>query len=209
MKKFGTLFLLAFVGVFSTANANETEYASDSFVYGSLGTEMPGNLLPVFGLGFRGQSGHNGFDMHAQGAAYGETQMVKGALSYLYYFQPNLQGQFYAGLGASVKQIFDRTKTLSTEEKYRGVNGNGERYHKWIRERHDVLSVAPELTLGKQYISNGGGRRFFQAQITPFVVSKSNDAFKTPENGDEKTPFFKGTTRSWTPSVTLSYGWGF
>lgn len=224
MKKFGTL-LLAFAGAFSIASADEEQehkYANDNFLYGELGTSIPTGqegLLPVFGLGYRGQSGHNGFDVNAKGTVFGDSQTVKGTASYLYYFKPNLQGQFYAGLGAGVKQSFNKTKTLNTEARPAKSliedKENKIKYHTHIRTRNDVLAFSPELTLGKQYITNGGGRRFFQAQITPFEVTKANDSFKSPrdENGkklkDQKIAFHKGSNRNWTPSVTVSYGWGF
>ncbi|GAB5411368.1 MAG: hypothetical protein ChlgKO_04820 [Chlamydiales bacterium] len=189
MNKFGTL-LLAFIGAFSIASASEEQenkYANDSFLYGELGTSIPTGqegLLPVFGLGFRGQSGHNGFDINAKGTVFGDLQTVKGSLSYLYYLKPNLQGQFYAGLGAGLKQTFDRTAIA--------------------QENQDRLTLSPELTFGKQYITNGGGRRFFQAQITPFEVTKANSDFKK-----EEIAFHEGLNHNWTPSVTVSYGWGF
>ena len=224
MKKFGTL-LLAFAGAFSIANADEAQehkYANDSFLYGELGTSIPtgeAGLLPAFGLGCRGQSGHNGFDVNAKGTVYGNSQSVKGTASYLYYFKPNLQGQFYAGIAAGVKQSFNKIKTLNPEARPvkspEDNEGNKIKYHTHIRTRHDVLALSPELTLGKQYITNGGGRRFFQAQITPFEITKANDSFKTPTDKDgkklknEKIAFHKGSSRNWTPSVTVSYGWGF
>lgn len=144
MKKF-TLLLLLFAGSFSTIRAEEnpSNYASDSFAYATLGGIAPIFMFPIAGLGFRAQSGHNGFDIGVQGTGIGNFYLLKANATYLFYPKPNLQKQFYYGIGAGVEQL-KKEKTL----------------------------FSPEFVVGKQFTSDTGGKRFFEAQVTPYVVNK-------------------------------------
>ncbi len=142
MKKFALLILL-FAGSFSTLKAEESPsaYASDTYAYATLGGITPLLMFPIAGIGTRIQSGHNGFDIGVQGTCFGNFFILKANATYLFYPKPNLQKQFYYGIGAGIERM-EKEKT----------------------------SFSPEFVVGKQFTNDTGGRRFFEAQITPYIV---------------------------------------
>lgn len=110
----------------------------NSFGHVDLGLGPAPVPLPIFGIGHRNQWGKNGFDVTLNATTVVAATAVKFTPSYIRYFTPNLQAQFYMGVGVGVTGIF-------------GSGGQA------------VLS--PEVLFGKEHQSDTGGRRFFQGQI--------------------------------------------
>ncbi len=170
MKKFG-ITLLALIGFCGMLNADEEAniYARDGFLYGSIGLTTPGALFPVFGIGLRSQTGHNGLDANFTDNA----QKLKATLSYLFYGKPNLRSQYYGGLGVGVEEFFDNWDPTYT-------------------------TASPEVLVGKQF-----GKHFFQAQVTPFRIGQTTSDIQFNED------LFKNGSFNWTPTLVVSYGFGF
>src|SRR5688572_23416606 len=112
---------------------------NQSTPYVSLGLGPFPLPIPVFGVGYRKQMNHHGFDVSFQGATIVEVSAVKLTTSYDYYFKPNSSSQFYTGFGVGTGAVF--------------ADGTG-------------VFLSPEFTLGKQYQNESQDTRFFQAQIS-------------------------------------------
>lgn len=95
--------------------------------------------IPVFGVGYRKQINHHGFDLSLQGATIVKVSALKLITSYDYYFKPNYSSQFYIGSGVGTGVLFG----------------------------HDTgFLLSPEFTFGQQYQNKSQDIRFFQAQIS-------------------------------------------
>lgn len=157
MKKIIALFLLTIIN-FSTLKADDeniSNFTNDKYAYLSLGgtanfIAFHGlyqlTIAPCVGVGFRAQSGHNGFDLSIQGRYVFDHLRVKGNSSYLYYFNPNLQDQIYCGIGAGI----------DTDIEMKGA-----------------LLLTPELSIGKQFVTDAGRRRFWNVQLSPCAINRS------------------------------------
>ncbi len=168
MKKIVVLFLVGVLSATGNIFCDEektSNFAKDSFLYGSLGVLAPSYLQPVLGLGFRGQSGHNGFNTIFEGTFFSkDSYKLSLSLDYLYFNKPCLQHQFYFGLGlqASICYWTNYYKTHN----YSSYDLND---YRWIKISSYANNILPELIFGKQYVSNTGGRRFFEVKILPFA----------------------------------------
>ncbi|HEX2580013.1 MAG TPA: hypothetical protein VHK67_06410 [Rhabdochlamydiaceae bacterium] len=165
MKKLLTLGLLAtafvladegseIVSLMKKAPEMEKEAApvEASYGYVSLGVGPLPELMPIFGIGGRYQRGHHGFDGSIQFGTLGRSFTVaKENLNYLYYFNPNLNSQFYVGGGIAFTEM-------------------------WSCGHMDVL-LSPQAVVGKQYTNKNGGVRYLQVQIDPVFLSLKR-AFK-------------------------------
>lgn len=123
-----------------TAAVNVTS----SIGYFSIGVGPLPVPLPNFGLGYRFQRNHHGFDLSLQAATIVAVTQAKVSLLYDYYFKPNLNSQFYMGLGASASGLFENKKH-------------------W---KKTTGSFSPELMFGKQYQNEAKDLRFLQLQIS-------------------------------------------
>ncbi|MDX8431042.1 MAG: hypothetical protein SNF33_04470 [Candidatus Algichlamydia australiensis] len=163
MKKFGLLLLL-FTANFGRLKADEgiSTYTQDAFVYSSMGSIASLIMFPIVGIGFRNQSGNIGSDISIQGTGIPGIFLAKGNATVLYYPKPNLKRQFYFGAGAGIM-------TVNLDE---------------------TAAFSPELVVGKQYCPDTGGRRFFEAQITPYIMNSQGEG-------------------TFVPGLILRYGIGF
>lgn len=197
MKKLATLLLFLAIGSSAHLCSDETsasEFAKDSFLYGSLGVLAPSYLQPIFGLGLRGQSGHNGFDTVLEGIYYSkDSYKLSLSLDYLYYNKPCLKHQFYFGIGLQALMSYGKTyykyESFDSESSFT------------LEDEFIAPSLHPEIIFGKQYISNTGGRRFFEIKIHPITIVDRYAAFICPRYIHLKYFF--------DPSLEIRYGVGF
>jgi len=155
-----SILLIIATALFGTTFAKETvqpiEEVQMNYPYVSLGLGPAPIPLPVFGAGYRLQRGHHGFDTSIEGATVWEASAVKGSVLYNYYFTPNPCRQDYIGFGPSVGVGFAR-------------------YHR------SKVAGAAEFTFGKQYITDTGATRFFQADIDfPVIVGNKFHTYAIP-----------------------------
>lgn len=155
MKKIMVLLVLAITS-FNTLVADEDSignFTKDKYVYLSLGATANFvalsrcyhlTIAPCAGLGFRAQSGHNGLDLSIQGRCVLDQFRIKGNACYLYYFNPNLKNQLYCGFGAGLDTNIDMSC-------------------------HPLLT--PELSIGRQFITENGKRRFWNVQLSPCAIN--------------------------------------
>ena len=157
MKKLLTLGLLATAFVFADEGSEivsmmktpeiekEAAPVESSYGYASLGVRPLPIPIPLFGLGWRYQNGHHGFDGSLQFVSFGKSlTLTKENLDYLYYFKPNLASQFYVGGGVAFTEF-------------------------WSHGHLRVL-LSPQVVVGKQYTNDTGGVRYFQVQIDPLFL---------------------------------------
>jgi hypothetical protein len=116
-----------------------------SYGYVSLGFGPVPIPMPIFGIGGRFQSDHNGFDGSFQFISFGSGfTLLKGNVDYLYFFKPNLASQFYMGGGASASEVISHGRVRAF--------------------------LSPQVILGRQYVNKGGDVRYLQAQIDPVFL---------------------------------------
>lgn len=151
----------------------------NTFGYVDLGVGPAPLPLPIFGLGIRTQRNANGFDANLQTSTVVYATQVKLNLLYLRYLKPDLDKQFYFGIGPGVSAIIRDTDRIIDKS---------------------IITVSPELVFGKQYRSDTKATRFFQTQIS---FPTYHSAEKIRDNGFNKKHII------WFPVVTFNYGWGF
>jgi hypothetical protein len=128
-----------------------------SFGYVDIGVGPLPLPLPSFGAGFRKQADHHGADLSVQVETVVLLTQVKGSALYHYYFTPDLASQFYTGAGLGLSGLISHKKHM------KGV------------------LLSPEFVFGKQYQTERGSTRFFQAAISWPTYSFSNkETFKMP-----------------------------
>jgi hypothetical protein len=154
---------------------------TQSTPYATLGLGPCPIPLPTFGLGYRKQIDHHGFDLSLQGTTVIEMSALKFSTLYNYYFKPNLSSQFYTGFGLGTGAFFNHRTTFF---------------------------LSPELTFGKQYQNESHDTRFFQAEISfpTFSFSKHQGYYRTWEDTDSSLYRHEVTL---FPLVVLTYGIGF
>ena len=124
-----------------------------SSTYGEVGLGPFPIPLPVFGVGYRTQAGHHGWDLSLKGATIVHATTIKGSLVRNYYFRPNLRSQFYAGGGIGLGVHFGC---------------------------HPLPLVTPEFVFGKQYLTDTGGLRFLQMQASfPMIALDAKEKKST------------------------------
>ncbi len=147
---------------------------TDQFVYLDLGLGPVPIIIPQFGMGYRLQSGSSGLNVGIRGSSIVEASEVKLNTNYLYYIHPNREKQNYIGVGLSSGLLFLK---------------------KNFRDQHGFWGT--NLLIGKEYISDTGGKRFFEADIT------------WPIYGTRRGKEITDGKMFWFPCVIFSYGWGF
>ena len=162
------------IGMFLTLTepllaTEEQTPVTNQYGYLNLGLGPAPLPIPQFGGGYRFQNGSHGFDANVQLSTVVQWTGVKVGLDYLYYLKPDLQKQFYVGVGPAVLGLFEK--------------------------RDDArVALAPELIFGKQYTSDTGSQRHFQANMMwPTMELQSKHSSRV----------------LWYPVVSFSYGWGF
>lgn len=122
---------------FSAETTTDIEPIRNDYGYAGFGLGPFPLIVPVFSAGYRTQHGHHGADVFGSVSTLVFVTQLKAAAQYLYYFQPDLSSQFYAGGGLGVSTLFKKN-----------------------------AYVSPELVFGKQYTTDKGETRFLQAQIS-------------------------------------------
>lgn len=96
--------------------------------------------LPEFGLGFRRQVDKHGFDGSFRVSTIVVLTQVNGSLMYQYYPKPNLESEFYMGVGLSGSGIFGDYKSH--------------------------FLIGPDFVLGRQFKTKTDDIRFYQMKIS-------------------------------------------
>jgi hypothetical protein len=176
MKKFIAL-ALGFLTLSTTLSAAEEQPpVTNQYGYLSLGLGPAPVPLPQFGCGYRFQKGSNGFDANLLVTTVIQVTALKLGVDYLYYINPNIQKQFYWGIGPALIEIFHQ-------------------HYSW----NHACAIAPEFIFGKQYITDTGSPRHFQANVMWPVCKISDSRYDWP----------KRNHTLWYPVVSFSYAWGF
>ncbi|MEX0962219.1 MAG: hypothetical protein WDZ28_05135 [Simkaniaceae bacterium] len=158
-------------------------FVKNHFGYVDLGVGPLPLPLPQFGAGYRSQFQRLGADVHVSALPLlTHATVLKGSFNLLYYFKPDLEKQYYVGIGPEVGAYFEHEKwSFKAIDSHRG------------------FYIAPNLTLGKEYTSDTGARRFLQTAIVFPAYWNSEKRYKKGKEGRVAT----------YPFVTISYGWGF
>lgn len=158
---------LTLVSLGSISAEEAPEVIQNDMGYASMGLGPFPLPIPYLGIGYRLQRNHHGADVSLKSATVIHVTQLKGSALYHYYFSPNLSSQMYAGLGVGVSGVFSKRKDYRTY-------------------------ISPEFVVGKQYLNEVGGKRFFQAEVSwpTFDIRKPKD-------------------NTLVPLVVLSYGIGF
>ncbi|MGL5264146.1 MAG: hypothetical protein ACRDAI_06200 [Candidatus Rhabdochlamydia sp.] len=79
----------------------------NSFGYLNIGIRGPlSQLAPSFGIGYRAQKDHHGFDVSGSIDYFHDRTTARLNVLYNYFFKPNLESQFFAGLGLEAKAVY-------------------------------------------------------------------------------------------------------
>lgn len=161
----------------------------NSFGYLSVGVGPLPELIPSFGIGYRAQKEHHGFDLSGSIAKTWIQTTTRASVLYNYFFQPNLESEFYAGLGVGIKGVHEKTESINNSH----------------------VAVYPELVFGKQYKNETNCQRFFQMQIGFPVFALDKIVKKTWTHRKSSYSFSYPTSykTSYIPEVIFSYGIGF
>lgn len=167
-------FFFCVLSLFGVLTAEEpttpvSEPVRNSFGHFDIGVGPLPILLPTFTVGHRNQWGHHGFDISLTAETVVLITQVKVSQTYLYYFTPNLKSQLYFGAGIGTSAL---------------ISNHGE----------TVGLISPQFLIGKEYVNEAGGRRFFQAEIAFPSVGFDGNGY---------------AGMGWLPLVVLSYGIGF
>ena len=173
MKKGITLAIGLFLTLTGSAFAAEEQpLVSNQYGYLDLGLGPAPLPIPQFGCGYRFQKGSNGFDANLMVTTVVEATALKLGLHYLHYMHPDITKQFYVGVGPAIIEGFSR-------------------------RNHSGLFVAPEFIFGKQYTSDTGSQRHFQANLIWPAISVDHWNYRHRHD------------TLWYPLLSFSYGWGF
>lgn len=144
MNKIKKMIIAILIGSSTCALASEepSPEVKNSYTYWSIGAGIPTVLSTKFG--HREQRGKNGFEY-----GVGVTPLIfiiEGHIfaSYLYFPNPNLQSQYYVGLGLRAGGFI---------------------------KSHAFAYIAPGVMLGKDYLTKQQSKRFVQVAISPGGLS--------------------------------------
>lgn len=155
--------------------ANEEQPTqSKQYGYVDLGFGPAPLPIPQFGGGYRAQYGSNGFDINGQLSTVYWLTTIKLGVDYLHYINPDINKEFYIGAGPAIVGVFQND-----------------------HNRGGSMALAPELIFGKQYLSDTGSPRHFQANLMWPTFFMHQTHHSTKED------------MIWYPMVSFSYGWGF
>lgn len=163
----------------------EKTFVKDSYYYVDLGSPLK-FPYPIFGVGYRLQSDKHGFNTNLKSEfTYFNTCLLLG-IHYFHYFMPDIDKQFYIGIGPSFGAMFNRVKFYA----------------------HSIScysSISSQLTFGKSYRSDTGAKRFFEASISfPSITNRRQiHGYVLQSNHCLHKKICL------VPKVVLQYGWGF
>ncbi len=121
--------------------SDSTKQVDSELGYFSVGLGPFPFPLPAFGLGFRKQVNNFGLDVSAQVSTLVFVTQVKTSLLYQYFPKPNLDSEFYIGVGPALSGLF-------------GAYGC----------KSEFL-ISPELALGRQYKTKTDNTRFIEMRV--------------------------------------------
>ncbi|MGL4540572.1 MAG: hypothetical protein ACRCU0_06325 [Candidatus Rhabdochlamydia sp.] len=180
---------------FLCANVQETQdekqndccCVENSFGYLNIGVGPLPDLIPSFGIGYRAQKDHHGFDLSGTIAKTFVQTTARASVLYNYFFKPNLESEFYAGLGIGIK---------------------GEHFKETSKAQ---FAVYPEIVFGKQYKNETNCQRFFQMQIgfPVFALDKIAKKTWTHRKSSYSVSYPTSYKTSYVPEVIFSYGIGY
>lgn len=101
--------------------------------------------LPTVGVGYRSQKEHNGADFAVRASTIGLIDQVKASVLYLYYPRPDIEEQYYIGLGAAGFFFYPA--------------GGGSFFN-----GQSTYGCSGEFIFGKQFTKYPDFRRFWQIQ---------------------------------------------
>lgn len=161
----------------------------NSFGYLNVGVGPLPELIPSFGIGYRAQKDHHGFDLSGSIAKTWVQTTARASVLYNYFFKPNLESEFYAGLGVGIKGVHEKTEFMNNSH----------------------VAVYPELVFGKQYKNETNCQRFFQMQIgfPVFALDKIVKKTWTHRKSSYSISYPTSYKTSYIPEVIFSYGIGF
>ncbi|MDR2539932.1 MAG: hypothetical protein LBC45_05015 [Chlamydiales bacterium] len=164
-------------------------FVENSFGYLNVGVGPLPELIPSLGIGYRAQKDHHGFDLSGSIAKTWMQTTVRAGILYNYFFKPNLESEFYAGLGIGMKGV--REKALPQDNSY--------------------VAIYPELVFGKQYKNETNCQRFFQMQIgfPVFALDKIVKKTWTHRRSSYSVSYPTSYKTSYVPEIIFSYGIGF
>ncbi len=162
----------------------------NSFGYVDVGFEVPIIPIPALGLGYRKQWDHDGLDLSFRVASLGELiTQAKASASFLHYFNPNLEGEYYWGIGLGVSWI--KIEVFKGAWRNSGGTLSGQ-----------SVCLSPEFIFGKQFKTSSGGTRFWQFQTSFPTYAASNPHYFTGGHLCHQRWLL-------LPLITFSYGFGF
>jgi hypothetical protein len=155
MKKLYLTLILSFVPAILKSDDIELIKTQTSFAYGRIGAYDAGLLLPDCGIGYRFQHNHIGTDISCTLIPLFVANIFKITPSFLVHFKPNLQSEWYTGLGCGFWACMPMSKDLHLNAHF---------------------GFCPELILGKQYLNSNGKVRFIEGRLgIPFLRSFLGD----------------------------------
>lgn len=161
--------------------ANQYEEESEvinQYGYVNLGLGPLPFPVPTLGFGYRTQNDRRGIDINGSCVIVApERVALKLAGRVMFYFNPNEVKQYYAGIGPALSPVFSPFNSSS-----------------WAG-----LGISPEILIGREHLSSGGKKRFWEIVIDFPTFASNSNAYKW---GDEGHLIY-------FPYVYVQYGWGF
>lgn len=190
------IYLRGVVVCLSLFAQEEKLFVKDSYSYFDLGLGCSYKELfnkPIFGIGYRFQSNKHGFNANLRTEFKYKHASIEFASHLFHYFKPNIDKQFYIGIGPSIGRFFETIYSMRC--------GNNTFY----QEISSYWIFSPQAIFGKSYRSDTGAKRFFEAVIAFPWTTKQNQSSYCPDFSDHNKP----PKSHWIPTFSLIYGWVF
>lgn len=179
---------------FLCANAQEVQEEKqtkcccleNSFGYLSLGVGSLPELVPSFGIGYRAQKDHHGFDLFGSIAKTWDQTTTRARVAYNYFLKPDLVSEFYVGLGLGFKALQAKTESF-------------------FKDSYKAFYTA--LIFGKQYRNEADCQRGVEVEIgfPTFALDKMTEKTWTFRKGSYSFSYPTSCKTSYVPDVTISY----
>lgn len=168
---------------------NDCCCVENSFGYLNIGVGPLPELVPSFGIGYRAQRDHHGFDVFGSIAKTWIETTTRVNVSYNYFFKPNSETQLFAGLGVGMKGVHAKKESAS-------------KCH---------VAMYPVLSIGQEFKTKTNCQRIVQVQIGWPVLAFGEMAKKTwtHRKSSYSVPYPTIGKISYVPEVIFSYGIGF
>ncbi|MGL5626841.1 MAG: hypothetical protein ACRDDW_04925 [Candidatus Rhabdochlamydia sp.] len=168
---------------------NDCGFVENSFGYLNIGVGSLPELAPSFGLGYRAQKDHHGFDVSGSIANSCKEATARLNVLYNYFFKPNPEAQLFAGVGLGAKGV-----------------------HAHEKSGFDVAAY-PVLAVGQEFKTKADSQRIVQVQVGWPAWNCVNLDKEIKANGKSSYhatyPGFNKKEISYVPEVIVSYGFGF